>query len=235
MSNTPPADTLTPLDVAMLPGPSSETSFLGIGFFVQNSVLYNLAGQQVGYSPNFVTDANITTTTTSPLVARLRLNSHQGAEAANVRAALDRRGSAFGGSNTQRRYGVGSNNVTASTFGFASGMGGHVSPSRSSALRLPERAPVGASLTPRAKVVATPFRSAVRRQLVGPAYLAGALVVLQSLVHVQPLGLRRSASGEFLGQSSARGSKAVTVAALPAFGDDALRRRSSAGFQHPGL
>ena len=44
-----------------------ETSFLGIGFFVQNSVLYNLAGQQVGYSPNFVTDANITTTTTSPL------------------------------------------------------------------------------------------------------------------------------------------------------------------------
>ena len=35
---------------------------------MQNSVLYNLAGQQVGYSPNFVTDANITTTTTSPLV-----------------------------------------------------------------------------------------------------------------------------------------------------------------------
>jgi uncharacterized protein with beta-barrel porin domain len=33
---------------------------------VQNSVLYDLAGQQVGYSPNFVTDANISTT--QPLV-----------------------------------------------------------------------------------------------------------------------------------------------------------------------
>lgn len=32
----------------------------GIGFFLQNSVLYNLAGQEVGYTPNFVTDQNIT-------------------------------------------------------------------------------------------------------------------------------------------------------------------------------
>ena len=46
----------------------TDSGFLGIGFFVQNSVLYNLAGQQVGYSPNFVTDANIVTTATSPLV-----------------------------------------------------------------------------------------------------------------------------------------------------------------------
>ncbi|TYL99502.1 autotransporter domain-containing protein [Bradyrhizobium rifense] len=45
---------------------NSSADILGIGFFVQNSVLYNLAGQQVGYSPNFVTDANIATT--QPLV-----------------------------------------------------------------------------------------------------------------------------------------------------------------------
>jgi outer membrane autotransporter protein len=46
----------------------ADSNFLGIGFFVQNSVLYNLAGQQEGYSPNFVTDANIVTTANSPLL-----------------------------------------------------------------------------------------------------------------------------------------------------------------------
>ena len=45
---------------------NSSADILGVGFFVQNSVLYNLAGQQVGYSSNFVTDANIATT--QPLV-----------------------------------------------------------------------------------------------------------------------------------------------------------------------
>lgn len=45
---------------------SSSSGFIGTGFFVQNSVLYDLAGQQVGYSSNFVTDANIATT--RPLV-----------------------------------------------------------------------------------------------------------------------------------------------------------------------
>jgi len=45
---------------------SGDSSYLGLGFFVQNSVLFDLAGQQVGYSPNFVTDANISTT--QPLV-----------------------------------------------------------------------------------------------------------------------------------------------------------------------
>ncbi len=44
------------------------SNFLGTGFFVRNSVLFDLAGQQVGYSPNFVTDANITTTSSSPLI-----------------------------------------------------------------------------------------------------------------------------------------------------------------------
>ena len=44
----------------------SGSGFVGTGFFVQNSVLYDLAGQQVGYSPNFVTDANIFTA--QPLV-----------------------------------------------------------------------------------------------------------------------------------------------------------------------
>ena len=46
----------------------TDSNFLGVGFFVQNSVLFDLAGQQVGYSPNFVTDANITTTSSTPLV-----------------------------------------------------------------------------------------------------------------------------------------------------------------------
>jgi autotransporter-associated beta strand protein len=45
---------------------TSDSNFVGIGFFVENSVLFDLAGQQVGYSPNFVTDANISTT--QPLV-----------------------------------------------------------------------------------------------------------------------------------------------------------------------
>jgi autotransporter-associated beta strand protein len=45
---------------------NSSANIVGIGFFVQNSVLYDLTGQQVGYSPNFVTDANISTT--QPLV-----------------------------------------------------------------------------------------------------------------------------------------------------------------------
>jgi autotransporter-associated beta strand protein len=65
---TPPSTVPSPYTLVNTNTTASETSFLGIGFFVQNSVLYNLAGQQVGYSPNFVTDANITTTTTSPLV-----------------------------------------------------------------------------------------------------------------------------------------------------------------------
>ena len=47
-------------------GSPSSDGFIGTGFFVQNSVLYDLTGQQVGYSPNFVTDANISTT--QPLV-----------------------------------------------------------------------------------------------------------------------------------------------------------------------
>ncbi len=40
----------------------------GLGFFLQNSVMYNLAGEVIGYTPNFVTDTNITTTPAAPLV-----------------------------------------------------------------------------------------------------------------------------------------------------------------------
>ena len=47
-------------------GSPPSDGYIGTGFFVQNSVLYNLAGQQVGYSSNFVTDANVSTT--QPLV-----------------------------------------------------------------------------------------------------------------------------------------------------------------------
>jgi autotransporter-associated beta strand protein len=43
-------------------------SIYGLGFFLQNSVMYNLAGQVVGYTPNFVTDTNIVPNTAAPLV-----------------------------------------------------------------------------------------------------------------------------------------------------------------------
>ena len=51
-----------------LTGPADGDSFVGIGFFAQNSVLFDLNGNQVGFSPNFVTGANITTTPAAPLV-----------------------------------------------------------------------------------------------------------------------------------------------------------------------
>jgi subtilase-type serine protease len=41
---------------------------IGIGFFLLNSVLYNLAGEAIGYSPFFVTAAPLTTTSSAPIV-----------------------------------------------------------------------------------------------------------------------------------------------------------------------
>ena len=49
-------------------GNGSNFDTIGIGFFLQNSVLFNLSGQAVGYTPNFVTDTNILTTAATPLV-----------------------------------------------------------------------------------------------------------------------------------------------------------------------
>ena len=43
-------------------------SVVGLPFFLNNSVLFNLAGQAQGYTSNFVTDINITTTPSSPLI-----------------------------------------------------------------------------------------------------------------------------------------------------------------------
>jgi autotransporter-associated beta strand protein len=40
---------------------SNGSPIFGINFFLQNSVLYDLEGQEIAYTPNFVTDANITT------------------------------------------------------------------------------------------------------------------------------------------------------------------------------
>jgi autotransporter-associated beta strand protein len=45
---------------------TGSDGFIGTGFFVQNSVLFDFSGQQVAYSTNFVTDANIFTS--QPLV-----------------------------------------------------------------------------------------------------------------------------------------------------------------------
>jgi autotransporter-associated beta strand protein len=47
---------------------TGHDSTIGLPFFLNNSVLFNLAGQAVGYTPNFVTDVNITTTPSSPLI-----------------------------------------------------------------------------------------------------------------------------------------------------------------------
>lgn len=49
-------------------GSGVNTNIVGVSFFLDNSVLYDLAGQAVGYTPNFVTDANIVTSPASPLV-----------------------------------------------------------------------------------------------------------------------------------------------------------------------
>ena len=49
-------------------GNGSNLNTIGIGFFLQNSVLFNLSGQAIGYTPNFVTDTNIVTTSAAPLV-----------------------------------------------------------------------------------------------------------------------------------------------------------------------
>ncbi|MGB7099756.1 MAG: hypothetical protein WBD95_13460, partial [Xanthobacteraceae bacterium] len=49
-------------------GNGSNLNTIGIGFFLQDSVLFNLSGQAIGYTPNFVTDTNIVTTSAAPLV-----------------------------------------------------------------------------------------------------------------------------------------------------------------------
>ncbi len=54
-----------PYDVST--GNTANESYLGISLFLSNSVLYDLQGQAIAYSPNFVTDANISTAS-GPLV-----------------------------------------------------------------------------------------------------------------------------------------------------------------------
>ncbi|SKA41103.1 autotransporter-associated beta strand repeat-containing protein, partial [Enhydrobacter aerosaccus] len=47
---------------------SNSQSILGIGFFLQNSVLYDLSDNVIAYTPYFVTDANLVTTAGGPLI-----------------------------------------------------------------------------------------------------------------------------------------------------------------------
>jgi len=56
------------VDTGVVEAETLQQTILGVSFFLQNSVLFNLAGEAIGYTPNFVTDADITTTTASPLV-----------------------------------------------------------------------------------------------------------------------------------------------------------------------
>ena len=59
-----------PYDVIIAPATNAQTevTFLGIGFFLQNSVLFDLAGDAIGWTPNYVTAADIVTTPQAPLV-----------------------------------------------------------------------------------------------------------------------------------------------------------------------
>ena len=47
---------------------SGSTNVLGIPFFMQNSVMFDLTGQAIGYTPFYVTPANLVTTADGPLV-----------------------------------------------------------------------------------------------------------------------------------------------------------------------
>lgn len=49
-------------------GTFTDLTYLGIGFFAQNSVLFDLTGAAIGYTPNYVTTQNIVTTPSSPLI-----------------------------------------------------------------------------------------------------------------------------------------------------------------------
>jgi len=69
INNSDPAACCNPyyaLSSSDVNGGSEST--IGLPFFLNNSVLFNLAGQAVGYTSNFVTDVNIATTSASPLV-----------------------------------------------------------------------------------------------------------------------------------------------------------------------
>ena len=47
---------------------SGSTNTLGIPFFMQNSVMFDLTGQAIGYTPFYVTPADLVTTANGPLV-----------------------------------------------------------------------------------------------------------------------------------------------------------------------
>lgn len=63
---TPSTTAASPYDVRIL-DTLNDTNGVGISFFLQNSVMFNLQGQVVGYTPNFVTDTAIETKAGSPL------------------------------------------------------------------------------------------------------------------------------------------------------------------------
>ena len=53
---------------ALLEGSASPQNTIGISFFAQNSVMYDLTNQVTGYTPFFVTDAPLVTTAGGPLI-----------------------------------------------------------------------------------------------------------------------------------------------------------------------
>jgi len=57
-----------PVYTPLQAGAAGDTNTIGLSFFVQNSVLYDLQDQAVGYTPFFVTEAQVQTTANGPLV-----------------------------------------------------------------------------------------------------------------------------------------------------------------------
>ena len=129
-------------------------------------------------------------------------------------------GAAFGGiSYTNGNPSAGTNNLTASTVGYAAGMDYHLTPDWSSASRLRGAAPTGRLPTALALVAAMRFRPASRITRAGPAYVGGSLALANNWFTTNRSALGDQLNASFMGQSyGARIEGGYRYAALPILG-----------------
>ena len=147
-------------------------------------------------------------------------------------------GSAYGGSNTANgNAAIGSNNITASTVGFAGGMDYHLSPSTVVGFAL-----AGAGTSWGLANALGAGRSDAFQvggygiSWLGPAYVAGALAFSNHWFTTNRMAPADALTANFIGQSySGRLESGYRYAVLPAFGGYALRRRAGASLSHTGL
>jgi autotransporter-associated beta strand protein len=130
-------------------------------------------------------------------------------------------GAAYGGSNrTNGDAGVGSNNVTANTFGFAAGMDYHVSPNTIVGFALAG----GGTNWGLANELGTGRSDALQAGVYGisyfgPAYIAGALAFTNHWITTNRTALGDQLNANFDGQSyGARLESGYRVGVLPTFG-----------------